>query len=81
MVVMRITQLHFLRVRIAWLSQAEGEVVCRTHLPRTCTNGLFRCSKRRGLEKVSSMLYLQMEPLFVPVSLWGGLTPEVIAVP
>jgi hypothetical protein len=32
---------------------------------------------------VSSILYLQMEPLFAPMSLWGGPGnyPEVIAVP
>jgi uncharacterized protein with GYD domain len=34
----------------------------------------LQCSKRRGLKEGSSILYPQMEPLFAPVSLWGGPT-------
>ena len=59
--------LNFLELR-------KGEVR-REHLPRTRVHGLLS-SVRRGeaLSRESNILYLQMEPLFAPVSLRGGRT-------
>jgi hypothetical protein len=54
----------------------------RIRLLRTWVNGPRPCSKRRGLEKVSRILYLQMEPLFALCHCGVAWTPqEVIAVP
>jgi hypothetical protein len=44
----------------------------RIHLPHTWLNGpLSRAQRGEALSRESSILYLQMEPLFAPVSLWG----------
>jgi hypothetical protein len=55
----------------------------RIFLPYTWLNRpLSRARRGEALRRESSILYLQMEPLFAPVSLWGGVDPpEVIAVP
>src|SRR5215203_3201915 len=51
----------------------------RTLLPRTRVNGPLSCARRgEALRRESSMLCLQMEPLFAPVSLWGARGPPEV---
>src|SRR5215212_170894 len=64
-----------------FLELSQGEVR-RVYLPRTRVNGpLSRARSGEALRRKSSILYLQMEPLFAPVLCGVPDPPEVIAVP